>query len=191
MPRRAFIRKEYQPHGTPDHPGRREVYQGLGRTFRRRAFHRHPGTENHFTIPASAVLDPFRIEKALTIKFFVHDPLTSILSPATRATSPARPRNTWHRRASRTRAASTPRPSSTSLIPSASPRIPTPASTRSTPMRAGGTVAAPPTSTAPRTPATRHASKADPSQPPHRRDPADDAAGGLTFSPCAVMLFPL
>ena len=35
-----------------------------------------PGTEKHFTIPASAVLDPFRIEKALTIKFFVHDPLT-------------------------------------------------------------------------------------------------------------------
>lgn len=42
MPRRAFIRKEYQLHGAPDHPGRREVYQGLGRTFRRRAFHRRP-----------------------------------------------------------------------------------------------------------------------------------------------------
>lgn len=35
-----------------------------------------PGTENHFTIPASAVLHPFRIEKTLTITFFVHDPLT-------------------------------------------------------------------------------------------------------------------
>ena len=73
---------------------------------------------------ATARLDPFRKHKTLTCNFFVHDPLTCSPTPATRATSPARPRSTWPAPASPTPASSAPRPSSTSSTTSASSTSP-------------------------------------------------------------------